>query len=116
MKQQINRPTRVTLTTSTLLDVILSTDHRSHALAGVYETGVSDHYMVYTVYSKWKAHIKPTGNETQFRNYKNFNTDRFRDELLSKMSMTDVNWTPYLLWCIFVTFTTDLLHNLFYLT
>ena len=46
MQQLISSPTRVTLTTSSLIDVILSNDHESHVLTGVYHTSLSDHYMI----------------------------------------------------------------------
>ena len=52
MRQLINSPTRVTLTTSTIIDVMFSTEHESHAVTGVYDISLSDHYMTYTIYSK----------------------------------------------------------------
>ena len=52
MRQLINSPTRVTLTTSTLIDVMFSTEHESHIVTGVYNISLSDHYMTYTIYSK----------------------------------------------------------------
>ena len=57
MRQLINSPTRVTLTTSTLIDVMFSTEHESHIVTGVYKISLSDHYMTYTIYSKI-AHTK----------------------------------------------------------
>ena len=36
MRQQINSPTRVTLTTSTLIDVMFSAQHEYHVVTGVY--------------------------------------------------------------------------------
>ena len=50
MRQLVQVATRVTVNTSTLLDVISSTNHESHTVTGVYKTGMSDHYMIYTVY------------------------------------------------------------------
>ena len=52
MRQLITPPTRVTLTTSTLIDVLFTNDHISHAMTGVYDTALSDHYLIYTVFSK----------------------------------------------------------------
>ena len=49
MKQLVDVPTRVTLNTSSLLDVIFSTDHKSHTVTGVYQTSLSDHYMIYCI-------------------------------------------------------------------
>ena len=36
MRQLINCPTRVTLTTSTLIDVMFSTEHEYHIVTGLY--------------------------------------------------------------------------------
>ena len=47
-RQLVKVATRVTVNTSTLLDVIFSTNHESHTVTGVYKTGMSDHYMIYT--------------------------------------------------------------------
>ena len=65
-------PTRVTLNTSTLIDVIFSNDYQSHGETGVYETSVSDHYLIYTVYCKLNATKLGTHKVTKFRNYNKF--------------------------------------------
>ena len=52
MRQLINSPTRVTLTTSTIIVVMFSTEHESHVVTGVYDISLSHHYMTYTIYSK----------------------------------------------------------------
>ena len=52
MRQLITSPTRVTLTTSTLIDVLFTNDHNSHVMTGVYGTALSDNYLIYTVFSK----------------------------------------------------------------
>ena len=69
MRQLINSPTRVTLTTSTLVDVIFSTEHESYIVTGVYNISLSDHYMTYTIYSKI-AHKTCLHKEMMFSNYK----------------------------------------------
>ena len=51
MRQLVTSPTRVTLTTSTLIDVLFTNDHTSHVMTGVYDTALSDHYLIYTVFS-----------------------------------------------------------------
>ena len=50
MRQLINSPTRVTLTTSTIIDVMFSTEHESHVVTGVYDISLSDHYMTLAGY------------------------------------------------------------------
>ena len=54
MKQLVDVPTRETLNTSSLLDVIFTTNDQSHSTTGVYKIGLSDHYMIFTVYSNIK--------------------------------------------------------------
>ena len=81
MRQLINSPNRVTLTTSTIIDVMFSTEHESHVVTGVYDISLSDHYMTYTIYSKI-SHKTCLHKEINFRNYKRFNIDSFRNALL----------------------------------
>ena len=92
MRQLINSPTRVTLTTSTLIDVMFSTEHESHIVTGVYKIPLSDHYMTYTIYSKI-AHTKCLHNEIMFRNYKRFNIDSFRNALSQNDSISNTSWS-----------------------
>ena len=76
----INSPTRVTLTTSTIIDVMFSTEHKSHGVTVVYDISLSDHYMTYTIYSKI-SHKTCLHKEINFRNYKRFNIDSFGNAL-----------------------------------
>ena len=76
MRQLTNFPTRVTLTTSTIIDVMCSTEHESHVVTGVYDISLSDHYMTYTIYSKISRKTC-LHKEINFRNYKRFNIDSF---------------------------------------
>ena len=48
----INQTTRVTMTSQTLLDVILTNSPRLVKLAGVAELGLSDHKLVYAFLNK----------------------------------------------------------------
>ena len=94
MRQLINFPTRVTLTTSTLIDVMFSTEHEYHIVTGVNNISLSDHYMTYTIYSKM-AHTKYLHKEIMFRNYKRFNIDSFRNALSQNdsISNTSSSWS-----------------------
>ena len=47
-----NLSNKFTLTTSTLIDALFTNDHDSHLMTGVYDTALSDHYLIYTVFSK----------------------------------------------------------------
>ena len=46
MSQLINEPTRITKSSSTLIDVILSSHPHNISLAKVIQLGISDHFMV----------------------------------------------------------------------
>ena len=75
MKQLVTKPTRITLSTSTLLDVILSNVPESHTKTGVCNINISDHNMVFTVLSYAKNNSEH--NTVKFRNYKLFDVDAF---------------------------------------
>ena len=93
MRQLINAPTRVTLTTSTLIDVMLSNDYESHISSGVFNTSLSDHYiMIYSVYSKMCVRKTCTHKVIKFRNYRHFNIEGFINELLHNNSISDISW------------------------
>ena len=49
MKQLINSPTRVTNISSSIIDLIYTSDERLHSGSGVLKTTISDHYSVYTI-------------------------------------------------------------------
>ena len=89
MSQLVNDPTRVTLTTSTLLDVILSNIPECHVKTGIYDISLSDHYMVYTTLHYPKA--KSKHNTVRFRDYKSFNENEFLNTLRSCKDITDMN-------------------------
>ena len=48
LKQIVQTPTRVTHTSSTLIDVILTSCPLKHSLTGVHNSTLSDHYFVFT--------------------------------------------------------------------
>ena len=97
MRQLITVPTRVTLNTSTLIDVIFSNDYQSHGETGVYETAVSDHYLIFTVYCKINATKLGAHKVTKFSNYNKFSAAVFKKELLANDCVTDVDWHAHML-------------------
>ena len=97
MRHLITVPTRVTLNTSTLIDVIFSNDYQSRGETGVYETAVSDHYLIYTVYCKINATKLGTHKVTKFRNYNKFSAAVFQKELLANDCVTGVDWHAHML-------------------
>ena len=74
MKQLVDAPTRETLNTSSLLDVIFTTNYQSHTTIVVYKIGLRDHYMTFTVYysilNGMSTMKRPYA--LQFRNYTQF--------------------------------------------
>ena len=81
LSQLIKDPTRVSKTSSTLLDVILTSMPEQHKHSGVYKTCFSDHYPIYTIIDIKK---KPTPLRLfTFRDYETFDNERFLDDLKS---------------------------------
>ena len=71
----INEPTRVTNTSTTLIDVIFTSKPRSFLSSGVYDIGISDHCLVYAV---MRSHCpKPCMKTKDKRSFKYFDQDIF---------------------------------------
>ena len=75
-KQLIEEPTRVTLTTSSIIDHIATTSARNIVKSGVYEVSMSDHYMVYCV-RKFNGAVEKGHKMIKTRKIKNFNEESF---------------------------------------
>ena len=71
-KQLIEEPTRVTLTSSTIIDHVATTCARNIAKLGVHEVSLSDHFLVYLV-RKFNGAIKKGREVIKARKMKNFN-------------------------------------------
>lgn len=88
LKQLIDKPTRVTEKSSTLIDIILTNCPENHTVTGVQETAFSDHYIIFTklnITSKGKIH-----NEIRFRNFHNFNAETFLHDIASEFNEIDI--------------------------
>ena len=76
--QLIEKPTRRTLTTSSFLDVILTSRPETHISSGVIQTTFCDHYCVITVLDVSKPVVqKEKHNHIKFRDYKKFDKSAF---------------------------------------
>ena len=75
-KQLIGGPTRVTLTTSSIIDHIATTCARNIVKSGVHEISLSDHYMVYCV-RKFNGAVEKGHKMIKTRKMKNFNEEAF---------------------------------------
>ena len=62
-KNVIKHPTRVTATTKTLLDVTIISDTSKLVKAGVFDTGIADHRLNYTVLKLSRNRIPPKTRE-----------------------------------------------------
>ena len=82
LTQLIEKPTRRTLTTSSLLDVILTSRPEKHISSGVIQTTFSDHYCVITVLDVSKPGAqKEKHNHIKFRDYKKFDKSAFLNDV-----------------------------------
>lgn len=86
--QLIRRPTRITLKTESLIDLIFTSDHAFVSQAGKIVYNASDHDMIYVIFlKKTVTNTKPDMSFT-CRNMKNYKVA----QLHHKLSMID--WTP----------------------
>ena len=79
MKQLITEPTRVTPTSSSIIDLIYTSDTSFHSHSGVLYTTLSDHYSVYTVINF--KHTPSPGRTIQIRLYDNIDVQAFVNDL-----------------------------------
>ena len=89
MTQIITEKTRVTRTTSTLIDVILTTVPELHYSTNVYHFGFSDHYLIYTCIKV--SQPKRQHNTIRYRCYRNFSADAYLADLQNTSVFTDIN-------------------------
>ena len=75
-KQLVEEPTRVTLTTSSIIDHIATTCARNIVKSGVHEVSMSDHYMVYCI-RKFNGAVDKDHKVIKTRKMKNFNEAAF---------------------------------------
>ena len=60
LKNVIDQPTRVTDTSTSLIDLIISSNTSKIAHDGVYSLGISDHNLIYAVVDLKRKRQKPT--------------------------------------------------------
>ena len=59
MKNIINKPTRITADTSTIIDQIITSDKSKIKLHDCYDTGISDHHIVYAILNLYRKRSWP---------------------------------------------------------
>ena len=97
MNKHTTSPSRVTLTTPNVIDIMFTIDHSSHVLTGVYDIALSDHYLIYTVFSKSFVRKERAHKEIKFRNYRKCSPEEFRKALLENDFITDTGWPQHML-------------------
>ena len=97
MDQLIREPTRITLSSSTIIDLILTTNPKLHVRSGIVNYNISDHYPVYTVL-QFPSGPQSKPRQFKLRDYKNFNTHLFSRELSREFQNLDVTDDISTLW------------------
>ena len=99
LSQLVNFDTRITQTTSTCIDLILSSNPKRHIRTEPFKINLSDHYMVFTVIdTKFKQKMLNHKYAT-FRAYKNFNENAFINEVQNSFDNVDFsNDDVYVAW------------------
>ena len=78
--QLIKTATRETLTSSSLIDHIATTNKSNIVVSGVHQAGISDHYLVYSV-RKLRGGVKKQHKNISTRQMKNLSKSEFLDDL-----------------------------------
>eukprot|EP00112_Aurelia_sp_Birch-Aquarium-sp1_P013646 Seg2901.1 transcript_id=Seg2901.1/GoldUCD/mRNA.D3Y31 product="hypothetical protein" protein_id=Seg2901.1/GoldUCD/D3Y31 len=74
----IDQPTRITETSETMIDLIITSITAKVKTSGCYNSGISDHHIVYAVMDLLRKRAKPITKEV--KNYKNINTDAIKSD------------------------------------
>ena len=89
LKQHVDKPTRVTPTSSTLIDVLFSSNHDKVTFCDVIPLSLSDHYMIVCSLGRVK-YPKAQHKYVNSRNMRRFDVDKFKTDL------RQVNWDDVL--------------------
>ena len=79
LSNRIDNPTRVTKTSKSLIDVLLTSHAECYATSGSLHLGLSDHDLIFTVRKNKNSRPKP--RLIEFRSMKNFNLPDFLADL-----------------------------------
>ena len=71
LSQVLDKPTRITMTTSSLIDHIVTNTPEKISYSGVIHTGISDHSLVFAI--RKISVVKKHEHSIEIRNMKNFN-------------------------------------------
>ena len=104
LSQLINKPTRVTESGESLIDVVMTTNEKLIASSEVLMSIISDHNLIHISLKLKKPRLKPCYVTT--RSYTNYNADNF---------LRDLSYTPFHIISLFVDFSeqVDVFNELF---
>ena len=80
----INEPTRITSSSSSLIDLIITSNLSKINVSGCYDTGISDHKLVYAIVKLYRKRSRPT--IIQVKDYKSV------DEAALEKDLSSVPW------------------------
>ena len=79
LHQLINKPTRVTASSSNCIDLILTTMPDNHVISDVGQIALSDHDMIFTCVN---CNVSNPGHKmARFRDYRDLNSDKFIEDI-----------------------------------
>lgn len=79
--QLIDKPTRVTMSSSTTIDLIYTSMPERHLVSGVVECTISDHFMTYTILQNPRVK-RGASRYVTVRDYKHFDAASFNVDLM----------------------------------
>ena len=82
LSQLMDKPIRVTMTTSSLIDHIVTNTPEKISDSGVIHTGISDHSLVFAIRKIYV--VKKDEHSIEIRNIKNFNENKFISKLMQQ--------------------------------
>ena len=79
LKQTINEETRISQNSSSLIDLVISTDSLQLLKSGSIHNTISDHSLIYCI-APWKTPVPPTTYKIA-RSYRNFDIEKFKSDI-----------------------------------
>ena len=114
LTQLIDSPTRITNSSQSLLDVVITSTPEKIISSGVVHLGISDHSLIYAIRKlNRRVNTKAQGhNFLEFRNFKNFDAARFLDDL-HDVSWEDIRYKRNIddMWKLWKTYFLGVLDN-----
>lgn len=99
LKQLINQPTRITESSSTLIDLIFTNYIDRVSCSEVSHIGISDHNLVYVYGKPFYSDLSSKGHSfISYRNFRNFNRENFRNEICQQDWSFDESEDSNLVW------------------